>query len=216
MSEMNELIDEIKEDVRLDQLINFWKKYSNFIIGGLLAIIIATIGHVVWGHLKHQKNQKYAATYEQALRTADKGEFDKVKEILNSFPNEHDGYKVLASFKKSHLQNTSQEERFKIYLEIAENKKIEAKFRELSIILLGYEGLETQDPDTLVKHLELIAKGESVWRDSAMELLGLLAIRQNDLKKASTLLKNLHTDKQALASIRSRAMVYLEQIGALN
>mgnify|MGYP002782253090 FL=1 len=85
MSEMNELIEEIKEDVRLDQLINFWKKYSNFIIGGLLTIILATIGYVVWGHVNHQKNQKYAAVYEEALRTSDKGESDKAKEILNSF-----------------------------------------------------------------------------------------------------------------------------------
>lgn len=216
MTEMNELIDEIKEDVRLDQLVKFWKKYANFIIAGLLLIILVTAGSVFWGHLKNQKNLKHAAFYEEALRAVDAKQHEKAKEILDSLKDGHDGYNIIATFKKAHLPNVSQEERFKIYLDLAENKKIESKFRELAIILWGYEGFENQDPDALTKQLEPIANGKSVWRDSAIELLGLLALRQNNLKKAAELFKFLLEDKQALPSIKSRAMAYLEQIGALN
>lgn len=216
MSEMNELIEEIKEDVFFDQLIKIWKKYANFIIAGLLSIILVTAGSVFWEHLKNKKNLKHAAFYEEALRAVDAKQQEKAKEILNFLKDEHDGYTVMAAFKKTHLPNISQEERFKIYLELAENKKIESKFRELAIILWAYEGIENQDPDVLTKHLEPIANGTSVWRDSGIELLGLLAIRQNNLKKAAGLFKFVLEDKYASPSIKSRAMAYLQQIGALN
>lgn len=216
MSEMHELIEEIKEDVRLDKLINFWKKYSNFILLGIVAIILFTIGSVFWEYQANKKNQKAASLYEEALRLTDNAQIGKAKEILNSLKDVHDGYKILADFKKTQLANITPAERSKIYLEIASDKTIEAKFRDLSIILWGYEGLEIQEPDTLKKHLEPIAQGESVWKDSALELLGLLAIRQNDLKKATQILKQLQADKNTLVSIKNRAIIYLEQMGALN
>ncbi len=216
MSEMNELIDEIKEDVRFDQLVKFWKKYGNFIIVGLFSIIIITAGTVFWHHLKNKNNLKHAATYEEALRAVDLKQHEKAKEILNSLKDKHDGYNVIAAFKKAHLSNISQEERFKIYLELASNKKIETKFRELAIILWAYEGFENHDLDTLTKQLEPIASGTGVWRDSGIELLGLLAIRQNNLKKAAELFKFVLENKYASPSIKSRAIAYLQQIGALN
>ena len=216
MSEMNELIDEIKEDILLDQLVKFWKKYANFIIAGLSAIILVTAGSVFWEHLKNQKNLKYAGLYEEALHAADAKQPEKANEILSLLKDEHDGYIVLAAFKKAHLTNTKQEDRFKVYLDLTANKQVEAKFRELAIILWGYEGFENLDPDALTKKIEPIANGASVWRDSATELLGLLAIRQNNLKRAAELFKLLLEDKYAPPSIKSRAMAYLEQIGALN
>jgi hypothetical protein len=216
MAEMNELIDEIKEDIRLDQLVKFWKKYANFIIAGLVAIILVTAGSVFWEHLKNQKNLKYAGLYEKALHAADAKHPEKANEILSLLKDKHDGYTVLAAFKKSHLTNTKQEDRFKVYLDLAANKQIEAKFRELAIILWGYEGFENLDHDALAKKIEPIANGASVWRDSAIELLGLLAIRQNNLKRAAELFKLLLEDKYAPPSIKSRAMAYLEQIGVLN
>lgn len=216
MAEMNELIDEIKEDVRIDQLIKFWKKYANFIIAGLLLIILITAGSVFWEHFKSQKDLKYAALYEEALQAIDAKQPEKARKILDTLKDGHDGYKIISIFKKAHLSNTNQEERFNIYLDLAENKNIESKFRELALILWGYEGFESLDPGTLTKHLDPIANGTSVWRESAIELLGLLAIRQNNLKKAAALFKILLEDKNASPSIKSRAMAYLEQIGALN
>lgn len=216
MTEMNEIIEEIKEDVRLEQLVKFWKKYANLIIIALLSIILITVGSVFWEHLKNQKNLKHASLYETALQASDVNLPEKAKEILESLKNDHDGYNVMAAFKKAHLSNTSQEERFKIYLNLSENKKVEAKFRELAIILWGYEGFENQDVHSLTKHLEPIANGTSIWRQSAIELLGLLAIRQNNLKKAVELFKFLLEDRYVSPSIKGRAMAYLEQIGALN
>lgn len=216
MAEMNELIDEIKEDVRIDQLIKFWKKYANFIIAGLLLILLVTAASVAWEHFKSQKNLKHATLYEEALQAIEAKQPENAAKILDDLKNDHDGYQIISTFKKAHLPNTSQEERFTLYLSLAENKNIESKFRDLAVILWGYEGFESLNPDTLTKYLDPIANGTSVWRESAVELLGLLAIRQNNLKKAAAFFKLLLEDRDTSPSIKSRAMAYLEQIGALN
>ena len=49
---MADIFDEVSEDLRQDQILKVWKKYSKFIIGFISLIIISVIGFQGYNSLK--------------------------------------------------------------------------------------------------------------------------------------------------------------------
>lgn len=211
---MSDLIEEIKEEVRLDQLIKFLKNYANHIIGAVLAGIIFSAGYVFWQHSKEKQQRIMASQFDQALQASLEGHAQQAMALLTALEQSASGgYKTLAAFRRSILESNSSEERVRVYREIMQNPKIEPKFRELATILWGYETIDSETETQLQEKLDPIAESKSLWMNSAQELLALLEIRTGKTGAAVQRLKALSSDENVAAGIRARAFALLEQLG---
>lgn len=65
---MADFFREVDEDVRRDQLIRFWKKYQNWIIGAAVVIIAATAGWRLYEHFRLKAGEAAGTRYEAALQ----------------------------------------------------------------------------------------------------------------------------------------------------
>ncbi|MBL9029170.1 MAG: tetratricopeptide repeat protein [Caedimonas sp.] len=211
---MSDLIEEIKEDVRLDQLIKFFRKYANHIIGVALVGIIFSAGYAFWQHSKEKQQRVTASAFDEALQLSLEGHSREAMELLTTLEkNASGGYAILAVFRRAMLGSTSSEDKIKLYRDIMENSGIEPKFRELATVLWGYEGIDSEDVTQLQQKLEPVAQSRSPWMNSAQELLALLDIRKGEIKAAAQRLHNLSNDENVISGVRTRAFALLEQLG---
>ena len=211
---MSDLIEEIKEDVRFDQLIKFFRTYANYIISAVLVGLIFSASYIFWQHSKEKQQQVMATRFDQALQESMNGHNKQAMALLTALEQSaSSGYKTLVAFRRSMLESNSSEEIVRIYTEIMHDSKIEPKFRELATVLWGYETIDSEGEAHLREKLEPIAQSKSPWMNSASELLAFLDIRTGKTGAAIQRLKTLNDDENVVSGIRARAFALLEQLG---
>ena len=94
---MSDIFREVDEEVRRDRAAEFWKKYQNYIIGAVVALLIATGGWRLFEWRRLQAAEAASARFEDALtleRAGNSGEADMAFAKLSA--DAPTGYAVLA------------------------------------------------------------------------------------------------------------------------
>ena len=112
---MSDLIEEIKEDVRFDQLIKFFRTYANYIISAVLVGLIFSASYIFWQHSKEKQQQVMATRFDQALQESMNGHNKQAMALLTALEQSaSSGYKTLVAFRRSMLESNSSEEKVRI------------------------------------------------------------------------------------------------------
>ena len=64
---MADIFDEVSEELKQDQLIQFWKKYSKLIITFILLIILSVVFYQAYITWNKKKNEAISEQFFQAL-----------------------------------------------------------------------------------------------------------------------------------------------------
>ena len=122
---MSDLIEEIKEDVRVDQLIKFFIKYAKHIIGIALISIIFSAGYAFWQYSKEKQQRITASAFDEALQASLEEHSREAMELLTALEKSASGgYAILAAFRRAMLESTSSEDKIKVYRVIMDNSGI--------------------------------------------------------------------------------------------
>ncbi len=214
---MSDLIEEIKEDVKVEKIIIFFKRYANHLIALILIAGVGAGGYLFWQNQKEKERLAQSGLFFQAQKAASEGHDQEARQFLSQLASgkttsSTQGYSALALFQQALLDSTSPEDKRRLYLEIADNTKIDAKFRDLGVILWAYEGIDQEDVTALHRKLVPLTQGKSPWHDSAQELLALTDIRAGETKNALQRLKYLLSNEETTPGIRRRALALFEQL----
>lgn len=209
-----QLMDEIKEDVRVEQIVTFVKTYANQLICGVLALFLGTGGYIYWAHKSHETALSLAQTYARSVDLIAKKTIPEAVELLDVLSKDQTvGYGVLAAFQKAAMADISLSDRVDALVSLEKNTKADSKFRELAAILRSYMTFDTLSYKTAKESLEPISAGTSPFRASAREILAWLLIKDGRIDESRALLKNLAEDAMAPASLRGRAFLLLDPSG---
>jgi hypothetical protein len=210
---MSDLIDEIKEDLRLDHFIKFFKKYANYIIGIALIVCSVSISYLWWQHSQEKQRYVLASQFEKALNASEQGNSQEANSLLSALEKESSiGYRTLAYFKRAMLAPSAEAQAI-LYKEIMEDLRIEPKFRGLATVLWAYLTVDNENEQLLYDKLQSVTDVKNPWKDSAQELLALLDLRTGNTRAAVERLKILSSDENVASGIRVRAFALLEQLG---
>ena len=215
---MSDLIEEIKEDATVEQLLNFLKKYKKHLLIFFLSIVCAGSGYGIWSYFHEKNRHAMASKFEKALEHIEKDQTIEAVRLLDELHQKDpkEGYGLLAAFRALAVLKEGSPEQTALYKKIINHPQIESKFRELAVILWGYESLETlsaNDLSFLGKELEKIEKGRGPWVKSAQELLALIDIQRGAIQSAIKRLGNLVQDENAPSALRQRAFAFIEHFG---
>ena len=190
---MADIFDEVSEELKQDQLIQIWKKYSKLIITLILLMIISLVSYQAYITWNKKKIEAISEQYFQALEELEDKNYSESHDLfLKNSQNDKSGYGTLSLFglAESNYQNRKIDEMILNYQTIYSNENIDIYYRNLSRILSVLKDNKSSfDQQKLL--LEPILNSPSKLQILAAELEVMLLIKFDKIKEAQSALNIL-------------------------
>ena len=190
---MADIFDEVSEELKNDQLIKTWKKYSKFIIAFVILLIISLISYQAFKNWNEKKIEAISKVYFEAIENLEDKNYTKSKELfLKNAENYEGGYKMLSLFglAEANFKDGKIDEMILNYKTIYEDNSIDIYYRNLSRILSVIKDNSGSYNEQMLL-LKPIINSPSKLQILAAELEVILLIKFNKIKEAQKAISNL-------------------------
>ncbi len=203
---MADVFDEVDEDLRRDKALKFWKKFAPLIVGGAVAIVLATVGWVLWQDHSRKRTEADALRFAEAASLAATDAERAVAELRAVARDGRPGYAVLARLKEAALAAGGDGAKAaELYRAIAAETTLDAQLRDGAAIVAAFLTVDTAPPADLVRAMQPLQTANGPWRHAAREVEALAQLRAGDTKRAAEIYRQLADDLAAPAGLRQRA-----------
>lgn len=205
MSEDN-IVEEINDDLRRQQLEQFWKENGSWIIGGVILAVVFTAGMTWWRAHTYEHNMQQTAEMIDIINTSD---VNKLTDFADRSDKDH---AVIARFAAAavYAKRNDTEKAVTVYKAIENTTGVDAMYRDLARLLSAGQRLTSADPAALHQELGSLTKPGNTWRFSALELEALLYAREHKMKEAADDLAEITAASDAPQDVRMRASTLRE------
>ncbi len=177
----DDLIEEIKEDIRNDQLVAFWNEYGNFVIGAVIAIVLMTIGYLFWHTHQEKKLLDQTLIYEKNLEPdPSKGEKADYSLLIKEGSA---GYQIMGIFEQARLAASTKEAE-DLLKALANNTSYDAFYRETAALQGIMRKFDSTHGTVLLEELESLVTKNSPLQAAAIELQAFAYLKLRSLKKS--------------------------------
>ena len=190
---MADIFDEVSEELKQDQLIKTWKKYSKLIITLIFLIIISLVSYQAYQSWNKKKIETISEQYFEALEKFENKKYANSKNLFFRNLNNHkDGYQMLSLFglAESNYKDGKINEMILNYRKIYEDETIDVYYRNLSRILSVMKD-DISSFDQQMKLLNPLLNSPSKLQILAAELEIILYVKFNKIKEAQSALDDL-------------------------
>lgn len=208
---MADIFREVDEEVRQDQALAIWQKYQNLIIGLAIVIVLAAGGWKFWQ--AQQLKAAYSADEKlhaaMALSAQDKPQ-EAEAAFLALAKNAPAGYAAIARLRAAaELAVRDRKGAVAAFDAIGADAGFDPLFRDVARLRAGMIRVDDADMKEIEERLTPLAAAGQPFRSSARELLGLAALKFDDLDKAGRMFDQIVTDQESPAAMKQRAEAYL-------
>ena len=190
---MADIFDEVSEELKNDQLIKTWKKYSKLIIAFVILLIISLISYQAFKNWNEKRIETISKEYFEAIDNLEDKNYSKSKELfLKNAENYESGYKMLSLFglAESNFKDGKIDEMILNYKTIYDDNSIDIYYRNLSRILSVIKDNSGSYNEQMLL-LKPIINSPSKLQILAAELEVILLIKFNKIKEAQKAINNL-------------------------
>ena len=201
-------VKEVEEEIKQENLLNLWKRFGKIIIAVVTLFIIGIAGFKGWESYDRNQRENQSLNYNNLINSLAEGSNNKALLILESMEtNQVRSYSTLTKLINPTILNSSGNSREKSlsYENIMQNNSVEPIFRDLALILWGYDNLSSSKPSKITTKLARLNDSASPWRHSAREIIALSEKRAGNREKARSILKGLIDDATTPNGLRTRA-----------
>ena len=205
---MADIFDEVSEELKQDQLIQFWKKYSKYFFSSALVLIISFLGYFFYNQWKQKTLENTSSQYFSAIKKLENKEFESSLEDFSKGVNENNiGYKILSLFglAEANFKLGKINEMILNYETIYNNQDIDIYYRDLARLLTVIKN-NTKTFEEQINILQPILNSPSKLELLASELKILLMIKFNKIDDA----------KKSIDQLLSRSEISSEQKNRLD
>ena len=207
------LFREIEEDLRQEHWAKLWKRYGNYAVGAVLALVLSVAGYQGWRVYDIATRQSDGERFAAALKLADDKQTQAAVEAFAGLAADATaGYALLARFQEAALL-AKRGDPAAAYAELAQDPGVDAVYRDLAVILGAFNEMNGPGAGDLSARLAPLTADGNPWHHSAKELIAVLAARAGDRTKARALFTDLAADATAPQGIRARAGEMLAILG---
>ncbi len=210
MSDEQNLIKEIDEEVRQDNYKRIWNKYKKHIFISITILIILVVSINVYKFNKEKKIEKQSELFFQATKYIELEDYQNAEKILKEINNSQTtGYSDLSFLYLIDLVN-----REKISLDL-NNLKVKKNSLFYGIIKLqkfnNQINSNIENIDNIDEIIDL-SKPSSNWKYLAHELLASYYLKKNDSDNALQSLNTIINSEDASEFIRERSKTIVEML----
>lgn len=212
-------IDEIKEEIRQDQIQSIWRNYGSMIIGTIVAIVVATIAYLFWHNYQEKKLTEQTLRFESQLeimndatKSTENGSGASKTSFQEATSDSSKGYQLLGQYLDAG-QKTSLDAAREL-LELSKNTSFKPFYRDLAELQAIMRKFDDTNGNELLQDLSSFMNTSdgkpSVLLALAFELQGYAHMKLGNAAKAAEAFRQVIENKQATPSMGVRAKAMLE------
>jgi hypothetical protein len=213
---MSDFFREVDEEVRRDRIFQVWRRYSGWIIGAALLLVIGVAGWRFNEYRVQKAAEAASARLDAALKAAreDRGE-DAEKDLAAIIKDAPAGYQLIARFRLAAATGKRDTgEGARLFDAIGADAAVDPALRDLAKLRAAMLRIDDTDYAALRGSLEPLAVPAAPWRHTARELLGVSALKSGDLSAAARWFDQIASDRETPAALRQRADRYMALVTA--
>ena len=208
---------EVDENLRRDQLRDFLKAYSGWLIAGVILFLAACGGYIWYQQHREKRTQQEVEQLAQIYKDIGNGNTAKVPQQLDSLSNA--GSKaVRASALFTRAAVAIQQNDLKLatatYKKIAEDSDMPQPYRDAALIRQTAIEFDQLQPNAVIARLQPLTTPGNPWFGSAAEMTALALIKQGKTREAGQLFATIAKDKDAPEALHARAVQIAGSLGA--
>lgn len=201
-------IREIDEELKNEKIKKIWDKYGLFIIIFVVAAVFAAVSFESFQAWKDKRNQEMSDTFAYALNLQNQGRYAEAKEVLVSLQNSDRGiYSDIAKMQEASLlvEQNQLQDAMKVLENITQNEDFNPQIRDIATLKLASFKLKDAPAEEIKTLLAPLTADQSVWKNTAKELLAMLAVREKDFQGAKNLYQEISESPEAADTLKARA-----------
>lgn len=213
----DEFIREVDEDLLRDRWMTLWRRYGRLLIGAAVLLVVGVAADQAWNAWRQSQIDAEAVRYNEAQAPLGNEQWKEAASALEGFAGTADpGYATLARLQQATaLERGGDRSAAVAALDaIVADQKSDVLLRDLSSLYAAQLQLDTGSPADLRARLVPLAEAGRPWRNSAREMLALVAIRAGETQQANEILTALADDADVTPAQKQRANVLRESLGA--
>ena len=209
-------VREVDENLRRDQLQDFFKKNGTWLIIGVVLFLAASGGSIWWR--QHQVQQHAAETERLAeiYKDIGGGKTARAPEQLDTLAKSGSkAVRASALFAKAALalQQNDTKQAIGIYKSIAEDSGSPDPYRHAALIRQTALEFDSLKPEDVISRLSALAKPGEPWFGTAGEMTALALVKQGKRQEAGQLYAAIAKDNGVPETIRARAVQVAGSLG---
>lgn len=203
------LIREIDEAVREDALLTFMRKHGIKVLGGVLALVAALGGYMIWNYYAEKNLETQSETVISALDFAEKNDFKSASEKVAGLLGDDSspGARAAARFIQAAaaLEAGDKTKASGLYKQIAADPTTPSALRDLARVREVSINYDTMQPAAVVAQLKDLAVPGNPYFGSAGELVAMAHLEAGNRGEAGRLFAEISKDEDLPETLRSRA-----------
>ncbi|RVT43999.1 tetratricopeptide repeat protein [Sphingobium algorifonticola] len=198
---------EVDDAVRQDRMVGFWTRYGRWVIGAIVAGLIALAGWLYWDHRSTQAAGATAEELGKLLDTVVAGGTPNAAQLQAIADADQPGYRAAAQLTKAAVaaQKGDRAGAIALYKAMAADGALDQPYRDLALVrqtALEFDGLKPAD---IVARLKPLAVAGDPWFGSAGEMTAIAYMKMGKPDLAGPIFAAVAKDAQVPETIRSRA-----------
>jgi hypothetical protein len=211
----DDLFREVDEEVRQEQYKKLWKQYGVYIAGVVLAVVLITVGVVVWLDFRQSERDADGEALLAAVAVTEERPDEALDQLGDLAVEGTKGYRLLARLREGALLSERGDIRsaVAIYDAVAADSGQDQIYRDLAKVLAVSHGMSIMDRGEVEDRLASVVDNDNPWRYSARELVATAMMAIGDTAAAREAYQALVDDVHAPAGVRARAAEMLAILG---
>jgi len=204
---------EVEQELRSDKISDFWNKYKFLVIGGAIAIVLATAGYRFYDSYSQSVAGQSGDRFLSAIELSNEGRHDEAITSLEALAEDGVGqYPALAKIRLAaeFARKGEPEKAIDSFDTIANDTGFDETLRNVARLRAGLLLVDHGSYDQVSDRLQAMSETGKSFRHSAREGLGLSAWKHGQYEDALVWFQAIADDQGSPNGVRARAGVMLQ------
>lgn len=212
---MSDIFREVDEELRQDQFKTLWKKYGWMVITVVVIVVGGVGGKQAWDSYQQSKAIKLSDSYAAAMQSVETEDLEAAASQFEALTGQGGGHALLARFQQARLlaDDGDIEGAVAALDQLRGEAGADSPLGELAAMESILLRLDSGAPAELEAELQPFLAEGNAYRPAALELSGLLALKQGDSEGAREQFTALAAAPDATVAMRQRASQILTVLG---
>ena len=200
---------EVDENLRADQLNQFWLRWGKLLIGAVVVGLIALAGWLWWQNHQAGVAGEQGEQLQAAFNNVGSGALPAAAEPLTELSGSRvDGYKAAALLTQAAIavQSNDLKTATAKYGAVAADGGLAKPYRDLALVKQTLVEFDQLQPQAVIDRLKPLAVEGNAFFGTAGELVAISYLRQNKRAEAGRLFAAVAKDAKTPDTIRQRAV----------